>query len=176
MQLSINVRTSRRKTRKVKRAHPYCHPHKRLYWTMAGTHLLKSFGDLPYDLGKPRERSLKALDPKDPNDRAFWLVSCTGLFLFIFVYSRLSTAPPVRTSASLRAGSRRPRRRRVTTALQQRQHRDGIIAAYQRPQRPRILTQQEAVAMVAGLRTGGNNNEESPCCSKDDSYGSIVTC
>ena len=36
---------------------------------------------------KPREWSLKALDPEDLNDRVLRLVRCTGLFLFIFVYS-----------------------------------------------------------------------------------------
>ena len=43
---------------------------------------VESSGDLPCDLGKPRERSPKTLDPEDLNGRAFWLVRCIGLFLF----------------------------------------------------------------------------------------------
>ena len=124
---------------------------------MASTRPSKSSGrDLPCDLGKARERSLNALNPEDPDDKAFRLVRCTGLFLFIFVYSQLSAASPVCTSASSRAGGRRPQQRRVA-APQRRRQRDSIIAAYQRPRQRRILTQQEMAATAASPHTGGND-------------------
>ena len=115
-----------------------------------------------------------ALDQEDPNDRAFRLVRCTGLFLFVFVYSRSSAALPVRTSSLPRAGGRRPRQRRIT-APQRRGQCDGIIAAYQRSRRRRIIVQQDVAATVACPRIGDNDNGESAFRSIDNSDGSIYT-
>ena len=117
-----------------------------------------------------------ALNTQDPNDKVFRPVRYTGLFFFIFVYSRSFAASPVCTSTSSRAGYLGLGQRRRVTTPQRRRQRVDIISAYQRSRRRKIRTQQEAVATVACPRTGGNNDGETPCRSKDKSDSSIVTC